>query len=200
MTEQVKKNKPHYPTEPFVMTYERHVEKWGEIINTKSQERFSTWSNTIHRKWSLFRTTEYIWLELWDTPPFNRSKYSKWDHSRLLQEVRNDDLIRSEVQELLFRSYVQKIENDIDLRLVKIYDRDLERHKIIEVKFKEILVDEIQNIDRHNNNPFDILWYMGTIEYRIRKYVLVTRDIVILIVIVSLLIWMMGLNEDPHIP
>jgi hypothetical protein len=170
MNEQVKKNKPHYPTEPFVKTYERHVEKWGEILNDP---------NRVNTKWNVPIWSIGFWLrdlEIWkDIGRLTRSsRFLKCGKDKplgqIMSEVQTNEHVRKGVQRCLFESYVYIIENDEDCEWVEESDGDggTNIHKL---RWKESLVRDIDRIDNSNNNPFDIIWYIGTTDYKVRRIV-----------------------------
>jgi hypothetical protein len=159
MNEQVKKNKPHYPTEPFVKKYERHVEKWGEILN--DQENRNTRSLWNHSNGCVIfpLVIMYHVQRLLESLPFKQSSLPQ-DLPILLEEIQLHDDTRLLTQKLLFDSYVYIIENDEDCEWVEESDGDGGTY-LKKQRWKEYLVKCIDRIDNSNNNPFDVLWYEG---------------------------------------
>jgi hypothetical protein len=171
MKDQVKKNKPHYPTEPFVKTYERHVEKWGEILEDP---------NRVNTKWNL----SFCFLPfghdditgelygLMTSIPFQQSGIHT-DLGLLMTDLQVDELLRIKVQRVLFDSYVHVIENEKDVEYVTERDSEYGYDNHHETKWKKQLVEKIDGINRSGNNPFDIIWYLGTTDYLIRRFILI---------------------------
>jgi hypothetical protein len=71
----------------------------------------------------------------------------------------------------------------------------LEKDVWVEEKFKEKLVSYVEIIDKSNNNPFDLVWYMGTHEYKKRNIVLSIIVFSVFIVLIVLFHYW-GRNSD----
>jgi hypothetical protein len=173
MTEQVKKNKPHYPTEPFVKKYERHVEKWGEILEDP---------NRVNTKWNVPIWSIGFWLgdkEIWkDIIRLTRSsRFMKCGKDKplrqIVSEVQTNEHVRKDVQRCLFESYIYIIENWKDLETECGYDSEGDWYEY-KVKWKKSQVSRMDRIHKSNNNPFDIIWYIETTDYKVRRIVYIS--------------------------
>jgi hypothetical protein len=184
-----------YPVEPYIHIYQGHKHKWGEILNTNSIDRVSKWNTPKDSKWSFHLNIEPVIEHLKKSLPYKRSPYSHVEFDKLVGMVIHDEKFRYELQELLFNSYVYLIENSPDCVSVKRYDKVLEKDVWVEEKFKEKLVSYVEIIDKSNNNPFDLVWYMGTHEYKKRNIVLSIIVFSVFIVLIVLFHYW-GRNSD----
>jgi hypothetical protein len=118
--------------------------------------------------------------------------------SPLRRDVRDNEEIRRKAQKALFDSYVYTIEYREDNeprfdggrsgwlnRLTGGWDKDMitppTGSRLGSYRFKHEMVDLIETIDRTNSNPFDILWYMGTTEYRLRRSLTISYILILLL-------------------
>jgi len=161
--DKTQKRKRYYPTEPFVDIYEGHKRKWGEILNdTQSPNRRSKWN-----KPKLYSYND-VFIRL-------RTSYT----TKLLEVIQVDDDKRLEKQKELFELYVDSIENREDVEWVSGSEGgDYSR------PYKKKLVMAIDYLDKDGNNPFDLLWYLGSKDRKRRERIFST----VLFILITLIV------------
>ena len=167
----VKRKRYHDPTEPFVKKYERHVEKWGEILEDP---------NRVNTKWNVpIWSIGFWWLDDKGISEdiirlMSSSRFVKCGKDKplglIMSEVKTNEHFRKDVQRCLFESYVYMIENRKDLE-IELFEKEGGGYYEAPVKWKKSLVSRMDRIHKSNNNPFDIIWYIGTTDYKVRRIV-----------------------------
>jgi hypothetical protein len=208
--EQTEQHGIQYPTEPFINTYEMIIRKWGQEINKEEGEVQSTWNRLNPIVLWLFVDDLYWYTgRLMRATPFEESKYSEMDTDSLLERVQNNENTRRDLQLVMYESYKWLVENESDEEYnIRVTDTSKSRRRdygfvsgirLVPVSWKPKLVWVSDEIDRVNNNPFDVLWYLGTSQVRqfgsMKKFILFLYRLFPIVIVISFFYWLYTMSD-----
>jgi hypothetical protein len=180
-----------YPDESLVGTYEGHVRKWESIVNSVDEDRLRNWKRINPLiLWSIVIDVTDVVQRMIKSSPFYQSQLPRDLHSLILYVRTNNDH-RLEVQRVMLDTYVDLIENTDDYELDPI-DRGIEGRETewvrIRKKWKWKVIYTIDELHWSDNNPFDVVWFMGTNQFQIMYYLKKFMSIVVILLGISIVL------------